>query len=249
LICFGVNPSTAEPNNLDPTLKSVARISSANGFDSWIMLNIYPQRSTNPDELHSQREYSLHEENMHRIKKIIQEYQPTIWAAWGSIITKRQYLINCLYNIVDLSKEYQCQWVNAGQVSKQGHPHHPLYLKRTAQLNSFDIDEYIKKASIKSVFSYIKAFENKDKYYDNNFYESLERAGFIDYDYGSKFTTAPINMDEELKRLKKADYNLTKALITGILREDHFSNGSFEKRVENGDVSRVLRKLRRFCMS
>lgn len=31
LICFGINPSTAEPNNLDNTLKSVSRIAKANG--------------------------------------------------------------------------------------------------------------------------------------------------------------------------------------------------------------------------
>ena len=51
LICIGVNPSTAEPDNLDNTLKSVARIASQNGYDSWIMLNLYPQRATNPNDM------------------------------------------------------------------------------------------------------------------------------------------------------------------------------------------------------
>ncbi len=45
LICFGVNPSTATPDNLDNTLKSVERIISLNQYDSWIMLNLYPQRN------------------------------------------------------------------------------------------------------------------------------------------------------------------------------------------------------------
>ena len=34
LICIGINPSTARPGDLDPTLKSVERVAKANGFDS-----------------------------------------------------------------------------------------------------------------------------------------------------------------------------------------------------------------------
>ena len=41
LICIGVNPSTAEPGNLDNTLKSVERIAAGNGYDSFIMFNVY----------------------------------------------------------------------------------------------------------------------------------------------------------------------------------------------------------------
>ena len=37
LVCIGINPSTAQPGALDPTLKSVERLAAANGFDSWIM--------------------------------------------------------------------------------------------------------------------------------------------------------------------------------------------------------------------
>ena len=49
LVCIGINPSTAQPGALDPTLKSVERLANANGFDSWIMFNVYPQRATNPN--------------------------------------------------------------------------------------------------------------------------------------------------------------------------------------------------------
>ena len=38
LVCIGINPSTAQPGALDPTLKSVERLAAANGFDSWIRL-------------------------------------------------------------------------------------------------------------------------------------------------------------------------------------------------------------------
>ncbi len=37
LVCFGINPSTAEPNNLDPTLKSVERVAEKNDFESFLI--------------------------------------------------------------------------------------------------------------------------------------------------------------------------------------------------------------------
>ena len=46
LVCIGINPSTAHPDHLDNTLKSVERIAHANGYDSFIMVNVYAQRAT-----------------------------------------------------------------------------------------------------------------------------------------------------------------------------------------------------------
>ena len=40
LIVIGVNPSTAEPENLDPTLRQVKSRALSMGYDSWIMINI-----------------------------------------------------------------------------------------------------------------------------------------------------------------------------------------------------------------
>ena len=38
LICVGINPSTAEPDRLDPTLQSAQRIARFNGYDSLLTL-------------------------------------------------------------------------------------------------------------------------------------------------------------------------------------------------------------------
>ena len=51
LICIGINPSTAAPDALDNTLKSVSRIAQANRYDSFIMFNVYAQRATDPDQM------------------------------------------------------------------------------------------------------------------------------------------------------------------------------------------------------
>ena len=64
LICIGVNPSTAEPDHLDNTLKSVERIALGNGFDSFLMFNVYAQRATDPDAMERVCNSLLHRENL-----------------------------------------------------------------------------------------------------------------------------------------------------------------------------------------
>ena len=142
LLCIGVNPSTAVPENLDPTLKSVARIADNNSYDGWIMINLYPQRSTNPDGLHPQIDDALHQKNLDIIKTVLNTYEISdIWAAWGTLINKRSYLPGCLHDIYTLTAGYN--WIRFGDLSKDGHPHHPLYLSSDTPKYSFNITDYV----------------------------------------------------------------------------------------------------------
>jgi hypothetical protein len=61
------------------------------------------------------------------------------------------------------------------------------------------------------------------------YYSTLEEIGDYKSNYKDYMTTAPINVDIELERLSNSDYELCTALITMLLREDYFSNGSFEE--------------------
>ena len=71
LICIGINPSTARPDALDNTLKSVERIAHGNGFDSFIMFNVYAQRATNPDTMEKVCNPILHEENLKAFRAVL----------------------------------------------------------------------------------------------------------------------------------------------------------------------------------
>ena len=42
LLCIGINPSTAKPDDLDKTLESVERLARSNDFDGWIIEKIHP---------------------------------------------------------------------------------------------------------------------------------------------------------------------------------------------------------------
>ena len=144
LICIGINPSTAEPDNLDNTLKSVQRIALGNGFDSFIMFNVYAQRATDPDAMERQCNLALHRENLKAFRYVLSiSEKPTVWAAWGAIIEKRGYLSDCVRDMVAVGQEYGANWCCAGAISKKGHPHHPLYLRKDEKIKPFDIEEYL----------------------------------------------------------------------------------------------------------
>ena len=147
LICVGINPSTAIPGRLDNTLKSAERIALFNGYDSFIMFNVYAQRATNPDDMDRELNPLLHEENMKAFRWVLARSgpAPAVWAAWGSIIEKRPYLPFCVRGMIQAGQEFSARWFTAGPRSKAGHPHHPLYLKKDSPLEPFlDIDAYLK---------------------------------------------------------------------------------------------------------
>ncbi len=144
LICIGINPSTAQPGDLDNTLKSVERIAVGNGFDSFIMFNVYAQRATDPDSMEKVCNEALHRENMEAFRYVLSiSENPTVWAAWGTIIEKRDYLPQCLRDMVAIGQEYGAKWVCAGKCSKKGHPHHPLYLRKDELVYPFDVENYL----------------------------------------------------------------------------------------------------------
>ena len=147
LICIGINPSTAEPDNLDPTLKSVRRIADGNGYDSFIMFNVYAQRATRPDDMDRELNAELHRANMAAFRYVLEhvgaDHRPAVWAAWGTIIEKRPYLPLCVREMAAIGEEYGARWLCAGKCSNRGHPHHPLYLRKDEPVRDFDLTAYL----------------------------------------------------------------------------------------------------------
>ena len=144
LICIGINPSTAQPDDLDNTLKSVQRIALGNGYDSFLMFNVYAQRATDPDAMEKVCNPLLHRENMEAFRYVLSlSDSPAIWAAWGAVIEKRGYLKDCVRDMLDNGRKYGAQWYCAGAITKKGHPHHPLYLRKDEKLRPFDVEHYL----------------------------------------------------------------------------------------------------------
>lgn len=146
LICVGINPSTARPDALDNTLKSVERIAVGNGYDSFLMFNVYAQRATSPNDMEKTCNPLLHKENLEAFRYVLSlSSRPAVWAAWGAVIEKRSYLSACLRDMLQAGKECGANWYCAGAITKKGHPHHPLYLRKDEVLRPFDMDAYLEK--------------------------------------------------------------------------------------------------------
>ena len=146
LICVGITPSTAAPDALDPTLQSAQRIALNNGYDSFLMFNVYAQRATRPDDMERSCNPVLHAENRRAFRYLLSlSPAPALWAAWGNIIEKRDYLMDCMRDFAADGQAAGARWFTVGPLLKSGHPHHPLYLKATTALQPFDIDAYLKR--------------------------------------------------------------------------------------------------------
>lgn len=75
------------------------------------------------------------------------------------------------------------------------------------------------------------------------FYDVLEQCDALKSDYHKYMTTQPVDCDKELLRLPDADYDLCCALLTMLLREDHFSNGSFVIRQRRKQVKPIIERI------
>ena len=117
LLFIGLNPSTADEINDDPTMRRCIRFSKDLGYGGFIMGNIFAYRSTDPKKLKDIKD-PIGPKNNHWLKKLDREAGMTI-AAWG---THGKYLNRGL-EVKSLIKELYCL-----RITKDGFPAHPLYL-------------------------------------------------------------------------------------------------------------------------
>lgn len=138
LVCFGLNPSTATPGHLDQTVTRVREVARRNGFDGFVMLNVYPKRDTYPKDLPDAADLGLREENKRHIVAILGERDLTVYAAWGAIIATRPYLGALLGEILELPAVASSTWVRRGDLTRGGHPRHPLRVAYDQPFVQFD---------------------------------------------------------------------------------------------------------------
>lgn len=150
LICIGINPSMAMPNFLDPTLKRVQDYAKRSGeYDAWYMLNVYPQRATNPNNMDTDDTYSMeiHLRNLAAIEKLLSTIDSAdVWCAWGAIIddAKRKFLSDLLFgnedkNIQGIISLFAGDYnFKAYGATTKGYPKHPLLIGKEAKLKSLN---------------------------------------------------------------------------------------------------------------
>lgn len=91
--------------------------------------------------------------------------------------------------------------------------------------------------------SLLQELNNNRIFCVSEFYEILEKCEILKNDYCRYMSTSPVDCDRELLKLPTADFDTCCALITTLLREDYFSNGSFERRQQSGQVKPIIERI------
>jgi hypothetical protein len=124
---IGLNPSTADANTDDPTLRRIMGFSHEWGFSAVTVINLFAWRSRYPKALLSVTD-PVGPRNNYWIKKLCQGTKPVV-AAWGNggdLRARNQYVLTTIPELYCLGK------------TGRGHPRHPLYAPANCRLIKVD---------------------------------------------------------------------------------------------------------------
>ena len=129
LLTIALNPSTATREKSDPTVARVEEVARRNGFDGFVMLNLYPVRATDYRELSPKVNGAAYKANLGTIEELVaRQVQPTVWAAWGACVEHHRYFEQARDELLERLQKYGPAWVRFGELTRSGHPRHPSRL-------------------------------------------------------------------------------------------------------------------------
>ena len=119
VVFIGLNPSTADEETDDPTIRKCIGYAKRWGYGKLIMVNLFAFRSTDPSML-KRVEDPVGPDNGSYIQKCVSESNLVIacWGNHGKLLNRDKALMGSLPNLVCLKR------------NKNGTPHHPLYLSK-----------------------------------------------------------------------------------------------------------------------
>lgn len=129
---IGLNPSTADENTLDATLRRVKAFSSAWGYDGFVMLNLFAWRDKSPKEMMKVRDPVGHENDTHILKHVaLVDRVVCAWGNFGGYLSRVEKVVRLLETT---KAEIVCLDRNAN-----GSPKHPLYIQGSAVPQPFTL--------------------------------------------------------------------------------------------------------------
>ena len=127
-----LNPSTADAEVDDPTIRRCLGFARDNGFHGITVMNLFALRATNPAMLKVQPGWSIGPENNEHLAGLAKAYK-NIVCAWGAN-ADRGRVIDALAVMVEANPDVNFQCLGT---TKDGSPCHPLYLKRESLLRQW----------------------------------------------------------------------------------------------------------------
>lgn len=128
VIFVGINPSTADEREDDPTIRKCVGFAQRWGFGSIVMLNLFAYRSTDPRGLLDVEDPVGPQNDNHLAHEIRGPEVGSVFVAWGNVHPSleemaRHRLTRLLLASLSAKQELFCLGTN-----QNGSPRHPLYL-------------------------------------------------------------------------------------------------------------------------
>lgn len=117
---IGLNPSTADETQDDPTIRRCISFAKAWGYSGLCMTNLFAYRATKPVDMKAASDPVGSENNVHLLT--LAEGAGVIVAAWGA---------NGTFKERDAEVKRLLPNLHCLSLTKDGHPGHPLYLLKT----------------------------------------------------------------------------------------------------------------------
>ena len=139
LVVVGLNPSTATDTKRDMTIHKIERISGDNGYDGFVVVNLYPVRATVIENLPVEPDREAYGRNLDTIETMFRGLpEPHLWAAWSEGIRTRTYLQQARQDLVGRLMNLPVTWLRYGPLTKSGHPRHPSRVPYGLAFEPFD---------------------------------------------------------------------------------------------------------------
>jgi len=117
-----LNPSTADSSEDDPTLRRCIKFAMNWGYGSLEVVNLFAYRSTNPKMLLSANDPIGKENNQYIVNALTRSEKVILaWGTKGILFDRDKEVINLI--------RQNCTPLFALELTKDGHPRHPLYVK------------------------------------------------------------------------------------------------------------------------
>lgn len=135
IMWIGLNPSTADEGQLDPTLRRIRGFSQSWGFTSFVMTNLFAFRATQPEVMYASGVSAVGPENDRWLVENARNSELVI-AAWGSGQLNGHFLfragrVKAMFG--DLGLRLSCIGT-----TRDGFPRHPLYVAAKTPLQGYN---------------------------------------------------------------------------------------------------------------
>ena len=132
---IGLNPSTADAQEDDPTIRRCIGFARQWGYDGLHMVNLFAYRATNPKNMKAAPD-PVGPDNDRTIRKVCYQSETVVacWGAHGEYRHRGEYVAS-LFPV--LGPQDTLIPLHCLGCTKAGHPRHPLYLRKDTELEPY----------------------------------------------------------------------------------------------------------------